>query len=86
MIEKILFSFVILLIAAWILCVVPYLLYGRLFRIKFLGDFYCKIMGWHSHSYDNTHYHPDDPLKFQEYAKCQWCDFEGMIDSQGNLF
>jgi len=63
-----------------------YVLNGRLFRIKFLEErFYCKI-GWHSHSYDNVHYHPDDPLKFQEYAKCQWCGYEGMIDSQGNLF
>lgn len=65
---------------------VPYLLNGRLFRIRFLEEhFYCKI-GWHSHNYDNVHYHPDDPLKFQEYAKCEWCGYEGMIDSQGNLF
>jgi len=32
------------------------------------------------------HHHPDDPLKFQQYAKCEWCGFEGMVDSQGNLF
>jgi hypothetical protein len=43
----------------------------------------CKI-GWHKKG--SIHIAPDDPLQFQQYAKCQWCGYEGMIDSQGNLF
>jgi len=43
---------------------------------------FCKI-GWHSL-----------PVGFEEvefdgcskYARCKWCGYEGMIDSQGNLF
>ena len=43
---------------------------------------FCKI-GWHSFlgGYE--------PLYFDgcsEHAKCKWCGYEGMVDSQGNLF
>lgn len=44
--------------------------------------FFCW-MGWHSFlvgyerlSFDGASAH----------ARCKWCPFEGMIDSQGNLF
>lgn len=40
----------------------------------------CKI-GWHSWSY--IHLFNDGCI---EHAKCKWCGYEGMIDSQGNLF
>ena len=45
----------------------------------------CKI-GWHSHQYDNWHKAENDPNKFLDFATCQWCGYEGQIDSQGNLF
>lgn len=41
--------------------------------------FACKI-GWHSIGdivgFDGANIH----------AKCKWCGYKGMIDSQGNLF
>ena len=54
---------------------------------KYFKKFCCWI-GWHSYfvGYDDIKYSPNDPLMFQQYAKCKWCSFEGMIDSQGNLF
>lgn len=44
-----------------------------------LRNFMC-IIGWHgpveSKSFDGISIH----------SKCMWCGYEGMIDSQGNLF
>ena len=40
----------------------------------------CKL-GWHSWTY--AHLYNDG---CSEHAKCKWCGYEGMIDSQGNLF
>lgn len=41
----------------------------------------CKI-GWHSYpSFDVT---GSDGCS--KHARCKWCGYEGMIDSQGNLF
>jgi len=48
--------------------------------IKFIKKFLCKI-GWHSFSYVKTEF---DGCSV--HAKCKWCGYEGMIDSQGNLF
>lgn len=50
--------------------------------MKWFKRFSCWI-GWHSH-----------PVGFEMvgfdgcsvHAKCRWCGFVGMIDSQGNLF
>ena len=44
--------------------------------------FLCK-MGWHSFNegFDSTGF---DGCSV--HAKCKWCGYEGMIDSQGNLF
>lgn len=42
--------------------------------------FACWI-GWHSYHYDTIGFDG-----CSEHAKCQWCGYEGMIDSQGNLF
>lgn len=44
----------------------------------------CCRMGWHR--IGGWHTKVNDPLNFQVYARCKWCGFEGMIDSQGNLF
>lgn len=40
----------------------------------------CKL-GWHSCTYVRLY---NDGCS--EHAKCKWCGYEGMIDSQGNLF
>lgn len=42
--------------------------------------FLCWIR-WHSWSYDTTEF-DGCPV----HSKCKWCGYEGMIDSQGNLF
>jgi len=43
--------------------------------------FFCW-MGWHS--FPNFEYISFDGAS--EHARCRWCGYEGMIDSQGNLF
>lgn len=47
-----------------------------------LQKFYCKI-GWHCHMKD---YQPVEFDGASMHCKCKWCGYEGMIDSQGNLF
>ena len=45
---------------------------------------FCCWVGWHSvpfAGYENIGF---DGLS--EHARCRWCGYEGMIDSQGNLF
>lgn len=56
------------------------------FWLAFLGfpparRFTCWIR-WHS--YPNFDYTTNNGVN--QHAKCQWCPFEGTIDSQGNLF
>lgn len=41
----------------------------------------CKI-GWHS--YPSFEHVSHDGCS--EHARCKWCGYKGMIDSQGNLF
>lgn len=49
---------------------------------KLLKRLFCKI-GWHSF-----------PVGFEGiefdgcsmHSRCRWCGYEGMVDSQGNLF
>jgi hypothetical protein len=48
--------------------------------MKFIKKILCK-MGWHSFTYIHTSFDV-----CSTYAKCKWCGYEGMIDSQGNLF
>jgi len=55
------------------------------FKLPLLRKYYCKI-GWHSIKYDNEHKADNDPNKFLNFAECQWCHYEGQVDSQGNLF
>ena len=50
--------------------------------MKRLKRFLCWI-GWHSIfvGFQTTGWDGAS-----SHAKCKWCDYEGMIDSQGNLF
>ena len=49
--------------------------------IPFLRPAYCRVLPWHSPRPENTGF---DGCSV--HAKCRWCGYEGMIDSQGNLF
>lgn len=56
-----------------------------LFLMRWLGvgrEFLCRI-GWHSppHLWEETRHDG-----CSQHAVCPWCRYEGMIDSQGNLF
>lgn len=42
--------------------------------------FFCWLR-WHSVSYEFLYYDG-----CSQHARCRWCGFEGMVDSQGNLF
>ncbi len=42
--------------------------------------FFCW-MKWHSFGYDYQYFDGTSA-----HAKCKWCNYEGMVDSQGNLF
>lgn len=58
---------------------------GRLARrfrfIHFLRHVCCKWLPWHSGNFERTGF---DGCSI--HARCRWCGYEGMIDSQGNLF
>lgn len=58
------------------------LLYAIADRIKFLQKFYCKI-GWHCHMKDYQFDYSDGA---SAHCTCKWCGYQGMVDSQGNLF
>ena len=45
------------------------------------GLWLCRVMGWHPGPYITTGHDGAS-----EHAKCRRCGFEGMVDSQGNLF
>lgn len=52
-----------------------------------MKDWYKRLscfMGWHSYWAGFNHIDKGDG--FLTYASCKWCDYEGQIDSQGNLF
>ena len=49
--------------------------------IQIIKRFACWI-GWHSWG----NYYITDYDGCSVHVKCKWCDYEGMIDSQGNLF
>lgn len=52
--------------------------------IGLIKRFFCRI-GWHSFPVGFVHIYFDFD-GFNEHARCKWCGYEGMIDSQGNLF
>ena len=43
----------------------------------------CKVLRWHSIFVGFQHLGFDG---CSVHAKCRWCGYKGMIDSQGNLF
>lgn len=47
-----------------------------------IKKFLCKI-GWHSIFIGFELLFNDG---VSDHARCKWCRYEGMIDSQGNLF
>lgn len=49
-------------------------------RRNWLKRFFCW-MRWHSFGYETTGFDG-----CSTHARCKWCGYEGMIDSQGNLF
>lgn len=51
-------------------------------KFKFLQKFFCKI-GWHCHQKDYIYKNFDGA---SIHCNCKWCGYEGMVDSQGNLF
>ena len=51
-------------------------------HIKPSQKMYCKI-GWHCHRKDYIYNGFDGA---SSHCKCKWCGYEGMVDSQGNLF
>ena len=77
---KIVFLIIVSLITTlFVTLLVSYLLADH---IKPLQKFYCKI-GWHCHSKD---YIFNEFNGVSNHCTCKWCGYEGMIDSQGNLF
>lgn len=44
---------------------------------------FCKF-GWHSFDYDTVIVEVEDVTVCRN--KCKWCGYEGLVDSQGNLF
>lgn len=51
------------------------------YRLNFVKRIRCRI-GWHSApNFESTGFDGAS-----EHARCMWCKYEGMIDSQGNLF
>ena len=70
---------IILLILLLLLIFIPYMIADH---FKPLQKFFCKI-GWHCHMKDYIHQSFDGA---SEHCKCKWCGYEGMVDSQGNLF
>ena len=48
--------------------------------LKILKKFLCRI-GWHSFKYDVIGHDG-----CSTHARCQWCGYEGLLDSGGSLF
>ena len=55
---------------------------GLFFALSRWKRFACKI-GWHSITSGFEDMYHDG---CSQHARCKWCGYEGMIDSQGNLF
>ena len=53
--------------------------------IKFIKRIFCKI-GWHSFSVGYDLVEHDGYHGICDKYRCKWCGYEGMVDSQGNLF
>lgn len=62
--------------------IIMMILYPLADHIKPIQKFYCKI-GWHCHQKDYI-YNEFDGASM--HCRCKWCNYKGMVDSQGNLF
>lgn len=51
-------------------------------HVKPLQKIYCK-RGWHCHMKD---YEATGFDGASLHCRCKWCGYEGLVDSQGNLF
>lgn len=49
--------------------------------------FFCFV-SWHSFfsGYELVRSYKNDPYGIANKYKCKWCDFTGLVDSQGNIF
>lgn len=81
MLEIILSVLFILLSAAYFGIMIGYYIAGRV-DCESLRKFYCKL-GWHCHSSDYLWNSFDGA---SNHCTCKWCGYNGMVDSQGNLF
>jgi hypothetical protein len=63
-------------LAGW--AITPYVIWPFSSR---LAKIYLCRRGWHSRNYDLSSHDG-----CSQHARCKWCGYEGMIDSQGNLF
>jgi hypothetical protein len=75
-----LYGILLTLLTAGLLTIIGYFV-AHLSWFKFMRPMYCHTLPWHSRrpttiSHDGCSVH----------ARCRWCGYEGMIDSQGNLF
>lgn len=78
---------IILFILTIILCYyfLQMLLYPFANFSKILQKYYCKI-DWHSYKRLYQEIKAKDVFDTNTHCRCPWCGFEGLIDSQGNLF
>lgn len=51
-------------------------------RLKLVRHIRCHVLTWHS----APHYETTGFDGCSVHARCKWCGYKGMIDSQGNLF
>ena len=75
---------IVILNIALLIMAVPLILYPFAKFSKRLRSFYCKI-GWHSYTHLYIVVEQDVCTQYKKY-KCPWCGYEGLVDSQGNLF
>ena len=73
---------IIIITLILLITIFPMLLYLVADHFKLLQKHYCKI-GWHCHMKDYEQISFDG---VSMHCKCKWCGYEGMVDSQGNLF
>lgn len=82
MVEK----FIAYIMLGILLLILPGLFLSLLYPVasifKFLRPLYCKI-GWHCYMHDYEFVSHDGA---SAHCKCKWCGFEGLVDSQGDLF
>lgn len=74
-----LYIIILIILGLIILCFSTYFIADY---FKILQKIFCKI-GWHCHKKDYIYQSFDGA---SVHCKCKWCGYNGMVDSQGNLF